>query len=127
MLRVALVIRPREADFAGAHEARKVVDVAVGFVVEDTLAEPDDASHAEEGAQLRLDLRAAQVRVSIGVEQALFGDQGGARAIDVNGAAFVDDACQVAVATFELEHFAGDQFVLVPGGVEGRLDNRPRR
>jgi hypothetical protein len=41
VLRIALVVRPGEHDFAGAREAAQVVDVTAGFVVDDPFAEPD--------------------------------------------------------------------------------------
>ena len=41
-------------------EAREVVDVAVGVVAGDAVAEPQHVGHAEIGAQVVLDVGAAQ-------------------------------------------------------------------
>ena len=78
-------------------------------------------------AQRRLDLRAAHAGIAVLVEQALFGDERRARAVHVDGAAFVDQRGGVAIATFDLEHLARDELVLIPGRVEAAVDRRPRR
>ena len=75
VLRVALVVGPRQRDDAGPHEAAEVVDVAVGLVVVHAAAEPDHPLDAEVVAQAALDLVAAQLRIAVGVEQALLGDE----------------------------------------------------
>ena len=55
----------------GADERHDVVDVPVGAVVlRDAVAQPDDVVDAEPAAQLALDLRAVELRVAVGVEQA---------------------------------------------------------
>ncbi len=57
-------------DGVGRDEAREVVDVAVGVVAGDSVAEPQHVGHAEIGAQVILDVGAAQRGISIRVEQA---------------------------------------------------------
>ncbi len=55
----------------GPHEARDGVDVPVGVVVEQAVAEPQDLLGAERAGHGALDLVAAHRRVAVGVEQAL--------------------------------------------------------
>ena len=57
-------------DRVGRDEAREVVDVSVGVVAGDAVAEPQHVGHAEIGAQVILDVGAAERGIAIGVEQA---------------------------------------------------------
>ena len=57
-------------DSVGGDEAREVVDVPVGVVAGDSVAEPQHVGHAEIGAQVILDVGAAERRIAIRVEQA---------------------------------------------------------
>src|SRR5262249_37741169 len=104
----------------------ELIDVTVRLIVEHAFAEPHDGAHAEILAKHALDLRAREFRIAVLVEQTLFGDERGARAIDGNGTAFIDDLRGVAVATFDLENLARDEFVLRPRGVEAAVIAAPR-
>jgi hypothetical protein len=65
-----------EEHLARPRERGDEVDVPVGVtVLDEALAEPDDPIDAEEVAQAGLDLVLAEVRVAVGVEQALLGGQ----------------------------------------------------
>ena len=64
--------------------------MAVGMVVEQPVAEPDDALEAEVALQPLLDLRRVEAGVAVGVEQALLGGEDGARSVAVDRAAFED-------------------------------------
>ena len=64
----------RDRDAARRDEAGEIVDVAVGMVVHQPRAEPDDALEAEVLAEPLLDLLAGQL-IAVGVEQALLGRQ----------------------------------------------------
>ena len=59
----------------GRDEAREIVDMAVGMVVEQAVAEPHDARRAEVAPEPRLDLVLVEAGVAVGVEQALLGGQ----------------------------------------------------
>ena len=50
--------RHRDGDTAGRDEAREIVDVAVGVIVEQPVAEPDHALEAEVALEPLLDLLA---------------------------------------------------------------------
>ena len=73
MVRIAPVRLHDRHDGARRDEAREVVDVTVRVVALDAVAEPDDLGHAERVAQHALDVRAAQRRVAVRVQQALLG------------------------------------------------------
>jgi hypothetical protein len=64
--------------------------MAVGMVVEQPFAEPEQPLDAEVPAQPLLDLLAGQARVAVGIEQALLGADGEAGAVDVDRAALED-------------------------------------
>ena len=51
------IVLDHRDDRVGLDEAGQVVDVAVGVVAHDAVAEPEDLRHAEEVAQVALDLR----------------------------------------------------------------------
>ena len=83
---------PRLGDGEGpsADEAGEIVDMAVGMVVEQPFAEPEQPLDAEVLAQPGLDLLAAHARIAVRVEQALLGGDGEAGAVDVDRAALQD-------------------------------------
>ena len=99
--------------------------MAVGLVQIDALLQPDKALHAQIVAQMLLDLRLAQVRVAVFIEQALGGGDAGAFAIDVDGAAFQDQGCLVAGKAVLIGHLTGDQLILAPWVVETALEAAP--
>ena len=85
---VGIVLRGgRDCDAAGRDEAREIVDVAVGVVVEQALAEPDHALEAE--VVLRAAARSLHGSrgVAVRVQQALLGGQDGAGTVSVDRAA----------------------------------------
>ena len=104
-----------------AKQARLSTWPSVSSVV-DAAAEPDAPSR-------RRGSRAAPARSARGVssglrlrvEQALFGRQHRALAVDVDRAALEHDRRPVAVGALDLEHLGGDPFVAVPGRVEAAL------
>ena len=71
-----------------AHEAGEIVDMAVGMVADQPLAEPQQAVDAERLVQSHLDIRARQRRVAVDVEQAFLGRDAKSGAVDVDPAAF---------------------------------------
>ncbi|MCY1187714.1 hypothetical protein D9M73_287270 [compost metagenome] len=72
-LRVVAIVGPLQHHFTGAHEARQVVDVAVGFVELAPPRQPDDLLGTEVIGQAASDFVLAQVLVAVTVEQTLFG------------------------------------------------------
>jgi len=99
--------------------------VAAGLVVHHAPAEPDDLAHAQVFAQPPLDVAALTVRIAVGVEQALLGDERRALTVDVDGTALVNDRGAVAIETLGLEHLARDQIVLVPGKIQAATQAAP--
>ena len=76
------------------NEAGKIVDMAVGVVAGDTVAEPEDVGGAEVIAEDGFNLIARHSGIARldRAEKAFFGGEQGAAAIYVNAAAFQDDA-----------------------------------
>jgi hypothetical protein len=81
-------------DGVGADEAGDVVDVAVGVVAGAAAVEPDGALDAEVVVEGLFELCARDAGVALldVREQALFGGEQQARAVDVDAAAFEDEA-----------------------------------
>ena len=77
-----------------------------GFIVDHALAQPDDGLHAEIGLEVRSISSLAKPGLRFGIQQTLFGDQCGALAIHMDGAAFVDERRAVSIAAFDLENLA---------------------
>ena len=63
-----------------AEEPRQVVDVAVGVVAGDPVAEPEDRAHPEEVPEAGLDLGPGEPRIAVRVQEARLGRQEEARA-----------------------------------------------
>ena len=125
VLRIALVVRPREHHFAGPRETAQVVDVPVRLVVDDAFAQPDDAGDAQVFVQQDLHLTRVELRIAVRVQQALLGGEQRALAVDVNRTAFQHERRAIAVAAFDLQHLARDQVVLVPRKVEAVAQSAP--
>ncbi len=128
---VRIVARPgfHRDDHAGPHEANDRVDVTVGVVVEQALAQPEHALDAEELAQQPLDLPLLARAVAVGVEQALAGGQGVAFPVDVDGAALEDPACRELPTADEARDVprhlgVAGQDVLAAPAVEAEPDGR---
>ena len=81
----------RDGKNAGCHEAGEIVDMTIGMVVEQPIAEPEHVGEAQRTGQQRLDLFAIQRRISVGIEQTLFGGDEEAGAIGIDRPAFQDD------------------------------------
>src|SRR5882724_11535842 len=125
MLRIALVIGPRQTDLTRPHETGEVIHVAIGFVIEYPAPEPEHGFDAQEISQMSLCLRTRQLWVAIGIQQALFGYECGALSIDVNRSAFVDQRRCVTIEPFDLEHLACDLLILIPRMIEAAVEPAP--
>jgi hypothetical protein len=79
-----------DRDHAFRHEAGEIVDMAVGMVVEQAAAEPQQPIDAEMVGEPRLNVGAREIGVAIGIEQALLGGDGKPGAVDIDRAAFED-------------------------------------
>jgi hypothetical protein len=99
--------------------------VTAGFIIYDTLAQPDHGLHSEIGPEVPLHLFLGNAGIAIRIQQNLFGDQRRPFAIHVNGTAFVDDVGPVAIIAFDLEDLAGDEIVLIPGKVQSTRKPSP--
>jgi hypothetical protein len=96
------VVFDGEDDGIGVGEAGEVVDVAVGVVARDAAVEPDGALDAEPAFEEGFVLFAGEAGVALldGAEEALFGGEEETLAVDVDGAAFEDDAAAVPKGEF---------------------------
>ncbi|MNN05713.1 hypothetical protein D3C81_1184810 [compost metagenome] len=100
--------------------------MAIGFVVEQAIRQPDDFIHSQVRTQHRFDFCAIHVRVAIAVEQAFFGGDQGAFAVDVNRTAFQHEAFgAVARAALDLEDLAADLRVTVPRRIQAAVKTAP--
>jgi hypothetical protein len=88
-------LHDRDHDVLG-HEAGDVVDVPVGVVADDAVAQPQHLADAEQQPQALLDLGARQAGVAVLVQQALLGGQHRAGAVDVDRAALEDQPAREA-------------------------------
>src|SRR5579863_4538566 len=102
MLRIAPIVAPGQADLAGAGKAGQVIDMPRGLIVDHAFAKPDDTARPQVALQQLLYLRPAQGRIAL--EQTLLRDQHRTLAIDMDGAALVDERRAVAVVTGQFEH-----------------------
>ena len=75
--------------------------------------------------QQDLDLAFVQLRIAIGVHQALFGRDQRALAIHVNGTPFHHEWSLITVAAFDLQYFPGDEIVLVPREIQSAVQAAP--
>lgn len=121
-LRVVAVVGPLQHHFAGAHEARQVVDMAVGLVELAAARQPDHLLRAQVVGEAPGDLGLAQVLVAIAVEQALLGGENAALAIALDAAQLSDQWRAIAVEVFDLEDLGGDLVVLVPGVIQAAVE-----
>ena len=93
VVRVALVGLDADGNRALVHEPREVVDVAVGVVALDAVAQPHHVLLPVVVAQVALDVASSTAPwVAILVQQARRRRQHGAGAVEVDRAAFHDDA-----------------------------------
>ncbi len=125
MLRIALVVSPRQRNLPGSNEASQVVDVAVRLIVDDTLAKPDDPIDAEIRAQPALDLTLIQRWIPIAVEQTLLRNECRAGPVRVNGSPLVDHRGAIAIVPLDLQHLARHQVILVPWEIQPALQATP--
>ena len=81
------IVRPgraRQRQPIGRDKPGQIVDMAIGVIVDQPLAQPQHPVKAEIARQPHFEIGARQMRIAIGIEQALFGrrDQPGAIAIE---------------------------------------------
>ena len=95
-----------QSDAPFADEAGKVVDMAIGMVVEQAVTQPDDTRIAQVLAQPALDIGLGHRRVAIGVEKALLGRHHRAGTVTVDRAAFQHP---VAIADLRADRLAEPQ------------------
>ena len=78
-------------DGVGCDKAREVVDVAVGVVTHDAVAQPDDVVHTIVVAKITFYLILRELRISVGIEEARGGGEEVATAVDIDATALHDD------------------------------------
>ncbi len=121
---IGLVWLDARDDGGGIDEAGGVVDVAVGVVAGDALVEPEDFLDAEEIGEGFFDAVAGEVGVTLldFGEEAFFGGEDAAVAVDVDGAAFEDEALEFADVIFAVGGEAGEFEIFGDGGGEGVVE-----
>jgi len=100
-------------DGGWVHETGEVVDVTIGIIAGDAVAEPEDVGDAEIIAKILLDLRLGELGIAIRVQQNRGGGQERACAIGVDGAALQHDARTEDIETEQLGDPLGDGIVIV--------------
>ena len=71
-------------DGVGRDKAREVVDMAVGVIAHNAVAQPDDIFHTVVVSKVVLYLILIELRIAVGVEEARGGGEEVATAVDVN-------------------------------------------
>ncbi len=131
---IGMGARGRHADDHAARrcETGDVVDMAVGFLIRETLAQPDHAARAGEQRQAFLHLLPVEMRIAVGIKEALLGRDQRAFAVDVNCTAFADQRRAIR-AHAGLRHDPPGQrrvicirMVFVAPGIEAPCDTRTR-
>ena len=113
------VVRPDAGDLARADEAGHVVDVAIGLLGIDAVAQPEDLLAAEIVAEHALDGAAVHVGVASLGQQAHLGREHGALAVDVDGAALEHEALgAVGIDALDLADLLRDLIVEIPREIE---------
>ena len=119
VLRVVLVVRPREHDLARRGKRADIVHVLVGLVVVNAARQPDHLADAEIIAQYPLDLRLRQVGVTAGAQQARLGNERRPLAVRMDGAALADKiALVVNVVPKQVAELARHAVVVLPRGIQ---------
>ena len=117
-----------QRDDAGAQEARDVVDVPVGLVVEDAAPEPDHPLDRRGTRRSSSSICSrVELRVAVVVQQALLGREQRALAVDVDRAALEHERRAVAVRALDLRDLRARRGRPGPTGSTGRPRGRPRR
>ena len=117
--RVLRVVRPDARDLARADEAGHVVDVAVGLLGVDAVAQPEHLLAAEIVAEHALDGAAVHVGVAPLGQQAHLGREHGTLAVDVDRAALEHEALgAVGVDALDLADLLRDLIVEIPREIE---------
>ena len=122
---VTAVLGPGQRHFARRGETGEVIDMAVGLVHEHPFAQPHHGLHTEPGTQLGLVALAGHTRVTIRVQQALFGNQQGTLPIHVDGSAFQNEIRPIAVETLYLADLLRHSSIEIPREVQATLQPAP--
>ena len=125
VLWIVAVVGPGQHHLGRAHIGTQVVDVTVGLVVQHALAQPDDHLDVQVALELRLDLRARESWIAVGIEQAFLGGDHRALPVHVDRAALEDEGCTVALAALDLDDLLRHRIVAVPGKVEAAAQAAP--
>ena len=125
VLGIGWIVGPGEQDDAGTHKAAKIVHVAIGLVIIDAPAKPDNLRNVEIVAQARLDFRPAEVGVAVRVQQALFRGDERALAVHMKGAALQHEIGGVAVEAGQGQYRVGPRRHPDANRRRGRLGDRP--
>ena len=127
ILRVGLVIRPREHNLARSRESTYVVNVLVGLVVVNTARQPDHLGNAQIITQNLLNLSLCEIGIASRAQQAGFGDERGALAVRVDGATLANEiAFVVYVVVQQVAELARHTVVLLPRGIQAVHIAAPR-
>ena len=117
--RVLRVVRPDARDLARTDEAGHVVDVAVGLVGVDAVAQPEDLFAAEIVAEHMLDRAAVHGGVAPLGQQAHLSREHRTLAVDMDRPALEHEALgAVGIDTLQLAHLLRDLIVEIPREIE---------
>ena len=90
-IRIALILLDGRNHRARPDEAGDVIDMPVGVIAFDAIAEPENRRHSQHVAEFFFNRRTVHVRVAVRVEEAAFGGEDGAFAIHIDRAALEDE------------------------------------
>src|SRR5689334_15694665 len=114
---IGMRARTRNADehAAGCDKTSDVVDMPVSLVIGETLAQPDHAPGTGKERQTLFDLLSVEMRIAIGIEQALIGGQKRTLPVGVDGAAFGHQRRRIETDVGLTRNAAGQLGIVGPG------------
>ncbi len=115
------------------NKAGEIVDVAIGIIAGDAVAEPENFAYAEKIPEALLDFIATQLRIAIWIQETRFGSKQCAPAVYLDRAAFQYHAWIKNRQIEKLGDACGHNFIEIEGrilatpGVVIPIDNRETR
>ena len=110
-------MRNAEQHAARPRETGDVVDMAVGLVIRESVAQPDHLADAGIERERFLDLLLREIGIAVRVQQSLLGGEQGALAVHMDRAAFAHQRRAIDLQALTLQHAAGEFRVVREGKI----------
>ena len=125
VLRIPAILGPGQRHMSRAGEAGELIDVPSGLVEIHTLSQPQHGGDPQIAPQLLLDVGAGQLRVAVGVQQALLSRQARPLAVDMNGPSFEHEFGSITIGPFDRQNLLRNLVVEIPRDVESAIQSAP--